>query len=53
MPDMDKSKDQERETQRKRDDILRTMLSTPPKPKWRPTNIRKKKARKPVKSGES
>jgi hypothetical protein len=50
---MDKSKDQERDTERKRDDILRTMLGTPPKPKWRPTNVRKKKARKPAKTRES
>jgi hypothetical protein len=33
-------KDQEAEC--KRDEILRTMLRTPPQPHWRPTNVRKK-----------
>jgi hypothetical protein len=41
---MDKKRKQmsDREIEQRRDDILRTMLHTPPQPNWRPTNIRKK-----------
>lgn len=43
---MNKPKDQDPEAERKRDEVLRTMLSTPPKPNWRPTNVRKKRVTK-------
>jgi hypothetical protein len=45
--------DDEREVERKRDDILRTMLSTPPQPNWKPTKVRKKTPRKPAKGRAS
>jgi hypothetical protein len=31
---------------RRRDQVLHTMLNTPPQPNWKPTNVRKKKRAK-------